>query len=72
MLTRMPKIGERLKLSPSGKEVTVLEVDGNIAIYDEWLPKHNEWNRLIARFDTNSDGNITWNENATIIEEHNP
>jgi hypothetical protein len=68
----MPKVGEQLSLSPSGKEVTVLEADGNIVIYDEWLPDHNEWNRLIARFDTNSAGKIEWNKNATIIDEHKP
>jgi len=69
MLTRMPKVGETIRIEPSGCEYEVLDVDENIVTYDHFLEEHEEWNCLIARFDTNSEGNITWNENVTIVGE---
>jgi hypothetical protein len=68
-IDRMPELGERLQLPGREEPVTVLEVDGNIVVYDVWLPMHNEWNRCIARFDTNSTGRITYNVNLSFVKE---
>jgi hypothetical protein len=68
---RMPKVGERLQLAGRTDPVTVLEVNGNIVVYDEWLPKYNEFNRCIARFDTNSTHRITYNVNLSFVKEPN-
>jgi len=68
-IDRMPKAGERLQLAGRAEPVTVLEVDGNIVVYDVWLPKYKEWNRCIARFDTNSTGKITYNVNLSFVKE---
>lgn len=64
----MPRVGERLKITGRDQEVTVLEVDGSIVVYDQWLPEYKEWNRFIARFNENSAGKIDWNKNVTIVE----
>jgi len=69
MLTRIPKVGEKILL-PSGKVHTVLEiVCETIVVYDHWLEKSKEYNRFIARFvSSHTDDGYEYNDNVTIVE----
>ena len=70
MIDRMPKVGETLQIAGRPEPVKVLEiVDENIVVYDHWLEKYEAWNRVIARFNTNSAGTIEWNPHLTIVTE---
>ena len=66
-LGKMVKVGDRVRDS-EGDVWTIVELDGNIAFYDQWLDEHKQYNCFIAQFETYGEGITDFNKNMTLVE----